>query len=164
MEHLKVIDFLDKNENNLFPNKSYNYEQLETLLTNLPDEFEAILNQIPFKKPETVQLISIFPLGIERFYLGQYVTGLLKWITTGGWGIWWIIDLINAKKRCREHNCKKLCEAINNPHLIYSMAKRENSIQNAVKVGKNIINSQELKDNLKDLKKSVNDLNNTFHN
>ena len=39
---------------------------------------------------------SIFlgELGIDRFYLGYIGTGILKLITCGGFGIWWLIDLI----------------------------------------------------------------------
>ena len=33
-------------------------------------------------------------LGIDRFYLGKEGTGILKLITIGGYGIWWLIDLI----------------------------------------------------------------------
>ena len=41
-------------------------------------------------------IISIFlgELGIDRFYLGYIGTGILKLITCGGFGIWWLIDLI----------------------------------------------------------------------
>ncbi|MDR2481707.1 MAG: TM2 domain-containing protein [Spirochaetaceae bacterium] len=41
-------------------------------------------------------LLSIFlgQFGIDRFYAGKIGTGILKLITVGGCGIWWLIDLI----------------------------------------------------------------------
>ncbi len=41
-------------------------------------------------------LMSIFlgSLGIDRFIMGHVGLGILKLITFGGCGIWWLIDVI----------------------------------------------------------------------
>lgn len=48
-------------------------------------------------KSKTVALalsILIGELGVDRFYLGKIGTGLLKLVTIGGLGIWWVIDIV----------------------------------------------------------------------
>ena len=44
----------------------------------------------------TLLLLSIFlgGFGVDRFFVGKIGTGILKLITFGGCGIWWLIDLI----------------------------------------------------------------------
>ncbi len=48
------------------------------------------------KRWSTALILSFFfgLLGIDRFYLGYTGKGILKLITAGGLGIWWLYDLI----------------------------------------------------------------------
>lgn len=41
-------------------------------------------------------LLSLFfgDLGLDRFYLGYTYTGILKMLTFGGLGIWYLLDLV----------------------------------------------------------------------
>jgi predicted RNA-binding Zn-ribbon protein involved in translation (DUF1610 family) len=44
----------------------------------------------------TLLILSIFlgGFGVDRFYVGKIGTGILKLVTLGGFGVWWLIDLI----------------------------------------------------------------------
>lgn len=56
------------------------------------------------KKHSTAVVLSFFLgwLGVDRFYLGQVGLGILKLITFGGCGIWWVIDFfVIASKSVR---------------------------------------------------------------
>lgn len=61
-------------------------------------------NDVPSSAPSTgpgkdwltTLLLSIFvgSLGVDRFYTGHTLMGVLKLLTCGGFGVWWVVDVI----------------------------------------------------------------------
>lgn len=83
-------------------------------LLSLPEEKWPLIISIDIKRPIITLIISflIGELGIDRFYLGQTGLGILKLITCGGFGIWWLIDLFLIMGETKENNAKKLMSVI----------------------------------------------------
>ena len=47
------------------------------------------------KKAKTALLLALFfgEFGFDRIYLGYWILGILKFLTLGGLGIWWVYDV-----------------------------------------------------------------------
>ena len=45
-------------------------------------------------------------LGVDRFLMGKIGTGILKLITFGGVGIWWLVDVILIATKHEYENVK----------------------------------------------------------
>ena len=63
-------------------------KRLEKRLKNTSDDFPIANNQV------IAIGLCFFFLFIHRLYLGYYGIAILQLITLGGFGIWWLIDLI----------------------------------------------------------------------
>ena len=56
-----------------------------------------VMQQMNSEKDWLITLILsivVGGFGIDRFYTGSIVLGVLKLVTLGGLGVWWLIDLI----------------------------------------------------------------------
>lgn len=53
-----------------------------------------------------VMSIIFGQLGVDRFIMGHVGLGILKLITLGGFGIWWIIDVILIATKYNFSNVK----------------------------------------------------------
>jgi TM2 domain-containing membrane protein YozV len=45
-------------------------------------------------------------VGVDRFIMGKVGTGILKLITLGGLGIWWLVDVILIATKYNYENVK----------------------------------------------------------
>jgi TM2 domain-containing membrane protein YozV len=57
-----------------------------------------------YQRQLTVLIISFLGgyLGLDRFYRGEIALGVIKLITLGGFGIWYLVDLAIAAYRLGE--------------------------------------------------------------
>lgn len=116
MQQVEAMKFMEKYKEYLFPNDLYTEEEIECMLLDAPALHANKVYNVSYRDPKLVKIIAVFPgvLGIDRFMLGDIKMGVLKYFTFGGLWIWWIKDIGTAKNRCRNYNCKKLVEVLEN--------------------------------------------------
>lgn len=73
-----------------------------------------ILNGVDFKDPTISLILSVFvgELGIDRFYIGDIGLGVVKLITCGGFGVWWLVDLFTITGKTKKNNVKEFQETM----------------------------------------------------
>lgn len=87
-------------------------------LTSIKEELEKVTDDkapiilgLSFQKPTIILIISIL-LGWDRFFLDDIGLGLIKVLTCNGCLIWWVIDIVSAKRRTYEYNLKKIQDTL----------------------------------------------------
>lgn len=103
MDTQTVTNFLAMHAS-AFPPQSY--QLLKDRLLSMDDEQFAYAMGKGVKSPVIAFVLSFFvgSLGVDRFYIGDILLGLLKLLTLGGLGIWWLIDLFVIMGATRRKN------------------------------------------------------------
>lgn len=133
MDRVTALNYLEANKDYLFPSKKYSEAEIEEALVNAPDSFENYLGGLSFRKPSTAQKLAIFlgVFGIDRFYTGSILMGIIEIYTAALGGILWIADMFTAKKRCCDYNCKILMKAIQDPSVVSKMQENDAKVRKA---------------------------------
>lgn len=118
---------------------------------NIISESNITLNELylfKFKAPRIAIILSVFLgwLGIDRFYSGNYIMGVLKLCTFGLSGFWWIIDWFLIAKAVK----------VKNQTDFYAFLSGQKAIPSAYSdTIKNIIKSKEVRNATKEFIKSA---------
>ena len=73
------------------------------------------LSTLSLKDPQTALMLSIFggPIGVDRFYIGDYLLGVFKTVTCGGILVWAFVDQFLIRKATKENNREMLMDILN---------------------------------------------------
>lgn len=83
--------------------------EIRERLIAMDDDKWPTLQFVQYKDPTTALLISIFAgiYGIDRFYIGDTVKGVVKLLTCGGFMIWAIADWFLIQGTTKEKNLQQ---------------------------------------------------------
>lgn len=91
------------------------FSDLTLCFQQLPDEYFDYVKSIHLKSPKQAMYLSIFAgfLGIDRFYIGDTITGVQKllfsWLTLG---VWPLVDIFITYRLCKEENYLTITNSI----------------------------------------------------
>lgn len=106
-----VQNYLMTNAKNL---PEVSIEEIRAKLSSLSQEEFNRVQIVSLKDTFVVFLLSLFLgcYGIDRFMLEQIGLGILKLLTGGGCGIWWLIDLFLIMEETKKTNYEKIMSAM----------------------------------------------------
>ncbi len=135
------------------------FEEVRLLIENMDSEtLEKIINT-DLKNPITMTVISMLfgNIGVDRFMLGNGKLGVLKILTSGGFFIWWIVDIFTTSKRTKERNMNILRGLINGSCSAITAKEKFENIKNNKELHKVLIKGA------KNIAVSAKDLHNTMY-
>ncbi|MDO4780374.1 MAG: TM2 domain-containing protein [Bacteroides sp.] len=111
MEESRVKSFLLKNF------RYFDHTVVESVRKNLLSANEVkwiSVSHMKFKNPTVMLIVSIFlgVFGIDRFLVGDIMAGIIKLITGGGFGIWYVVDWFLIQGIARKKNYQKLMKTL----------------------------------------------------
>lgn len=106
-----ISTFIAENQKRFYP---ADLIMLKDDLMTMSDTKLFTLATTNFKDPTISLVLSVLlgELGADRFYIGNPGLGVLKLITGGGFGIWWIIDMCIIMDKTKKANRKELAETL----------------------------------------------------
>lgn len=87
---------------------------IKDTLDRLTDSQSSRVSMVSLKDPKLGLIFGLCLglVGVDRFYKGDILLGILKIITFGGFGIWVLVDLFLVYNGIKQDNLRKLQEAI----------------------------------------------------
>lgn len=100
------------NNVNYFPSDAV--EQLRELLLTAPDSVTPRIQTLKLAKPNFTLMLAIFAgyLGVDQFYLGRWVWGIVKFMTCGGAGWLYFFGIILAQRTARNENLRSIIRTV----------------------------------------------------
>ena len=122
MDRIQAERLIKMNQDKLSP--KYNDEMMERLLFADYTETAHLFSNL--KTPSTATILSVILGGfsVDRFYIGDWLLGIIKLLTCGGCLIWWIADWFLIGSATRINNSKKILD--NLPYAVTETSEVEN--------------------------------------
>ena len=80
----------------------------------LSDRQIRLASAASYKDPNTALILSIFfgGLGVDRFYNGQVGLGIGKFLTAGGFFVWYLVDIFLIRDAIKKSNLEKFRQTV----------------------------------------------------
>lgn len=149
----EVDKYLKENE------KAIGVENINTIRSLIQESNIPIsrLYDVKLKSPTTATVLAVLLgyLGVDRFYAGDYIHGVIKLLTQGIYLIDWIIDIVIISKRIKAKNIQAIEKVIIGKDIDVSIKFNKDTVEKVLK-------DQHVRQAAKDLVHATNGLRDSF--